>query len=772
MVDKKPDCVNPPCVRGSVLMGGQVTLVDAAIQVAEDGEVWGYILVEDNNAQRKLYAQFLPQHVAQDPPGWRALEELTGVSAEDVRTSWAEDQIRNPAAERAFSRLRERIGQKFFAREVQGIAGMKAVELVAPLAIDPTIADGLDASAPAHAVVLRAHFNQVVLGDRVLEVHADGTKPARLRLPCPELPDPPEWFFVEATLGVSAARVVTSWVPHPSGTLVNPLVPTIVSGLDAGFRQLETLPVDEQHAVDLDRLRSEVVRRWYAEGVKPVVFLGRDPQVTAHQCWSLLRDLLGPHLLRYNAERGKSVGIPAVVRIVDGKHNIEVLDSFERMRGVLITFIRFTAQVIPKTAPGKLPIYIDPPRALCEHLVLFPDQSCPPVEALVRIPTARADGTVLDVEGYDARTRTWYAPEVTLSPIPDAPDGADVRKALATILTPFSEFPYVEHSGARAAVVACLLDQVVRPLIKGPRPLFAFDAPAVVGQGSGKSLLAQAIAAVVTGHAEITSFPDDPRELPKLITAKLMAQDLFVIFDNLEGQVKHKDLAAVATASVWSSRLLGKLENIRIPQTATWCLTLNGAEFSRDIARRTVVIRLDARAAHAYLRKGFKIRDLVPWCIQHRAELIHACLVLVRAWDRAHRPTDPDLVVGSFESWAAVVGGILYHAGLPGLAAAIRDARGRDSSSEEHEDFVIRWRMQFGDAPVNALALSMMAVEHGLYATKLERARTPNWQARYMAEQLQRLLDQEIGGHVIERSAQRHNGMWLYRLRAARGTAV
>lgn len=754
-------------------MGGQAVLRGARIKIATDGEVWGLVELEFKDGHTRTYAQGLPQHALPDPPGWSALSELTGVSAADVLTSWAEDNIRNPAAEVAFAQLRGHIGETFFVREVAGVAGQSvAVELIPPAAVDPTIADGLhrDQEGPGSDALVpatRAAFAGVTVHSSglALEVHAENARPLLVRIPNHEHPDPPEFFPFETIFGVSAARVLGGWQPHPSGVPSNPAVQVLLEQANQLGTALQTLAVDANGAIDGERLRADGVRLLYANGGKPNIFLGRDPQVTVQQCWSVLRDLLGGHLLRYNAEVGKSSGVPCVVRSIDGRQHLEILSTPEKMRGVLITFARFTAQLVPKNAPNKHPTFVEPPRAVCEQMVLFPDTTVPMVDALVRTPTMRADGTVLATEGYDARTRTWYAPEVQIEPVSDNPTSLEVRRALSNILTPFSEFPYVEHSGAQAAVVACLLDQIVRPLIRGPRPIFAFDAPAVAGPGSGKTLLASAVCAVLTGHAEITPFPDDPRELPKLITGKLLAQDSVVVFDNLEGTVRHKDLAAVATTTVWTHRILGKQEIARMPQTATWCLTLNGAEFSRDLARRTVVIRLDTRQANAYTRKGFKIRDLIPWCVQHRAEVIRACLVLARAWDRAGRPSDPDLVIGSFESWAAVVGGILHYAGLRGLPLAVQDARRRDVSADEHQEFITAWADRFGHQPVNAAQLTMLAAELGLYAKILERSRSLNWQARYMSEQLRRLCDQEIGGHVIERSDKMQDHMWYYRLR-------
>lgn len=253
--------------------------------------------------------------------------------------------------------------------------------------------------------------------------------------------------------------------------------------------------------------------------------------------------------------------------------------------------------------------------------------------------------------------------------------------------------------------------------------------------------------------------PDDPKELPKTITSKLLAGEPFVILDNLEGTVRHKDLAACATSTMWSSRLLHTNETPKLPQTATWCMTLNGAKFSRDIARRTITIRLDTKSPDPFTRRNFKIKTgLVRWCIQHRAQLIRACLLLVRSWIAAGKPIDERLVAGSFESWQQTVGGILYHAGLKDLPLAVADARERDIDNVEHEEFIERWYAHFQLQRVSALQLVAIAETYHLYGSILERVNAPNWKARRLADVLNRLTGQEFGGFQVNRSSARING--------------
>src|SRR5262249_53068020 len=130
-------------------------------------------------------------------------------------------------------------------------------------------------------------------------------------------------------------------------------------------------------------------------------------------------------------------------------------------------------------------------------------------------------------------------------------------------------------------------------------------------------------------------------------------------------QLRSATLSAVLTATTWHGRLLGRSEMVSVPNTALWLATGNNVELSKEMGRRVVPIRLDAGREHPEDRTGF--RHLLPaWALAHRAELVSACLSLVRAWLDARRP-EGATTLGRFEAWAAVIGGIVAHAGVDGF---------------------------------------------------------------------------------------------------------
>jgi len=741
------------------------TLQAAQLELRPDGEAWGALLISRNGKEPELYGQFLPQYPHFDPPGWQSIEALTGVSAEDVKNSWDDTDVhRNSAAERAFDLLKGFIGQEFLIRVLGGIDGVAAIEMTPMAIMDPTVHIEAEAAPEAPAI----QYTELATMDKVIDdthttpnyiiIKSHIAPPASIQIPDLEFePDPPDWFFIETLLGFASRKVAHAW-KNVDGKRTNFL-------LDQAFIRLTTLfqgvqaPLTSDNEIDFIQFRRELIaKRFREEDRLPYIFVGRALRDMCRNTWSILKDTVGGHLFVYNVEAGVDSGVPALVCDVRGETKLEVLSSEDKIYGMVFRAINFVGA--SKSATNR---HVPPPARVIKDMLTFADQSVPPIDTLVRIPTMRPDGTVHDTEGYDPRSRIWYAPSIELEPIPDKPTDAERHAALATVLAPFKDFPFVPNSGSQAGAIACLLDQLVRPMILGPRPLYVFDAPAHGGQGTGKTLLAKAIAAIVTGKPEITPWPDDPKEMPKLILSKLMKAVPFVLFDNIIGTVRAKDLAACATSEYWTGRLLHTNTSPRVAQTTTWVLTLNGASYNADIARRALTVRLD-RKYRPKLEPDFEIDYLIPWVTQNRAKIIRACLILARAWVIAGRPRDPDPVHPSFEAWSHVTGGILAHAGLRGVATALQESKDRNSETVEHGAFVDRWYAHFGTGPATALQLALLAEQYQLYGTVLEKAASKNWRGRHMAALLLPLVGHVFGPWMIYRSEKRLNGHFVYSL--------
>jgi hypothetical protein len=273
------------------------------------------------------------------------------------------------------------------------------------------------------------------------------------------------------------------------------------------------------------------------------------------------------------------------------------------------------------------------------------------------------------------------------------------------------DFPFAD-AGSKAHALALLLQPFVRPVIQGPTRLYLLDTPT---KGTGKGLLADIAAIVALGHpADAMSLVRDGDELEKRITSLLLAATPMVLLDNVKIRLESGHLCAVLTTTRWRGRRLGKSEIVECPNTATWLATGNNVEVSDEMARRTVLIRLDAEMERPEDRSVWRHPDLLGWATENRHNLVSACLSLVQRWVDEGMPAGKG-TLGRFEGWGEVIGGILEAARVPGFLAN----RGSlyqvaDTESLEWAALCEAWWEVFEVVPVTATDVLGVAKEHGL----------------------------------------------------------
>lgn len=294
--------------------------------------------------------------------------------------------------------------------------------------------------------------------------------------------------------------------------------------------------------------------------------------------------------------------------------------------------------------------------------------SFPVLEAVVEAPTLRLDGTILAQPGYDAASRMYLVPAPGLEDfeVPDEPCRDHIEVALDTIRDVLEDFPFVDQP-SYANAVGAMVTAVCRHIISGPVPLALFDATT---QGTGKTLLAEVIAMILTGRAaELISAPTEADEWRKQLTSILIEAQSLVIIDNVTGTVDWDILAKVITGETHRDRLLGKSQTVSLPVRCTWIATGNNLQLAGDMARRCYWIRMDAGCSEPFRRTGFKHERLKDYILERRRDLLVALLTLARAWFSAGQPRASVPPVGSFERWTEVVAGILQYACVEGFLA-------------------------------------------------------------------------------------------------------
>ena len=115
---------------------------------------------------------------------------------------------------------------------------------------------------------------------------------------------------------------------------------------------------------------------------------------------------------------------------------------------------------------------------------------------IIRCPTLRPDGTVIQSPGFDPRTGLLFAPDGQYPPIPADPPRDDAIRAAAELLDVVCDFPFAGPPH-RSVWLALLVSWLFSAAMRGACPLFVIDANA---PGSGKSLLSDAAGFIAYGH--------------------------------------------------------------------------------------------------------------------------------------------------------------------------------------------------------------------------------------------------------------------------------
>lgn len=288
----------------------------------------------------------------------------------------------------------------------------------------------------------------------------------------------------------------------------------------------------------------------------------------------------------------------------------------------------------------------------------------PPLRSIARAPFFRSDGTICSTIGYDAGTATLLVPcGEPLPPIADAPTHDDAVDALATLRAPFSEVTW-ENPTHESALLAFIFTLIARNLVP-TAPAAIFTSPIA---GAGKSLLLECAATIVYGHKPaLRPYPSEFDEMRKVLHSASLAGDPLVAFDNLPNGAAVGDatLNAYLTGEVMADRTLGVSESPRLVNTSCYAFTGVNIGAKADSVRRFLRISIDPDCEHPEARE-FVIKDLVGHCREHRPQLLHAVLTMLRAFFVAGAPViTARSALGSYSAWDRIAAGCCVWLDLP-----------------------------------------------------------------------------------------------------------
>lgn len=272
------------------------------------------------------------------------------------------------------------------------------------------------------------------------------------------------------------------------------------------------------------------------------------------------------------------------------------------------------------------------------------------LDGVVNMPVMRRDGTILDVPGYDPKSKLLYEvdPCEETPVVPMRPSNREIQEAVRRLWDPFRLFPFAEACD-RGAALAAILTVPLRPVLPAA-PGILVNAPAY---GTGKTLFALSLGAMTGGKVSVSSWPNNVEEQRKSLASALRCGYSQIVLDNLEGNLYSADLASIFTTPTWTTRILGKTEDIKMRTNTMIVATGNNVYPIRDLCRRFCTIRINADTAHPERRVfDFSPKTLIESdVIRYRMD----SLTVLRGFVEAGMPRISSDVVGSFDDWDGLV---------------------------------------------------------------------------------------------------------------------
>lgn len=235
--------------------------------------------------------------------------------------------------------------------------------------------------------------------------------------------------------------------------------------------------------------------------------------------------------------------------------------------------------------------------------------------------------------------------------------------ALAILLDLFADFDF-EDDFSQGLAVARLITPYCRGLMGwGTRsPCWFISAE---GPRSGKDYLAKMAPMLFEGIAsEDAPLDASEDEVKRRITASVIAGLSFIHFGNCRGPLDSPSLESAITSEVWTDRVIGTSETVRMPIESIFSLSYN----SSDLGAVSLDLRLRSRNIHLVdaldgpddrNKRDFRGRNLMrELTVDYtRTRIVAAIAALLRKWIAEGCPDGP--IFSSFPEWGKIVGGVI-----------------------------------------------------------------------------------------------------------------
>lgn len=325
-----------------------------------------------------------------------------------------------------------------------------------------------------------------------------------------------------------------------------------------------------------------------------------------------------------------------------------------------------------------------------------------PLVGIIEAPSLRPDGSVIQDPGYDEATGYLYLPTTSFPLISDEPTIEDAREALRVLWVetsydfPFRGMGYADPAALEAdpdgvwrfnAARACadawglvsgIMTIAARPAIDGDTPAHVYDASA---PGSGKGLQVDLVCLATSGRvpSKLTWPTADSRgetdaEVGKMIGGEVLGGSPVIVFDEIVGAFGGPAINNVLTCGGRTKiRILGQSATPERRYTAVMLGAGNNISCRDNTHRRILMPRLESPEERPEEHTGWRRESIRTWVREHRAELMRAALVVLRAYIVAGKPRTferdgeacamPSTWGGGFEAWSELVPRAILWAG-------------------------------------------------------------------------------------------------------------
>jgi hypothetical protein len=338
---------------------------------------------------------------------------------------------------------------------------------------------------------------------------------------------------------------------------------------------------------------------------------------------------------------------------------------------------------------------VDVPRQTVTAYLNQKNWRLPSLAGITTAPFLRADGTLCASQGYDPATGMLLLPSgEEFPPISEKPTLDGAKAALATLRECIKTFPFVSDDD-QAVVLSGILSALDRRMLQNI-PLHALSSPK---QGTGKTMLADIIGMIATGHLPPAFSPGNTtEELDKRFEAAMLTGSGVMLIDNIIRPLESEAISSALTHDEYTVRVLGQSRNVTVPADVLVLATGNNLVLCGDLQRRTIEARIDPGVEYPEQRH-FDFNPLIR-ARKRRRELIAAALTLQRAFFISGNriAVTP---MGSFEIWSERVREPLIWAGAGDPQATNAAVKQHDTEALAFDRIVLGWQTQIGlDQPV------------------------------------------------------------------------